>query len=218
VKDFWEGVAIGGPLVLAVVGIVLALQPQLMATVKRQTLVVIALLVVVALAFYGTKRESDELETSITGGDNYAFITIDTEALKNPEGTIPLLLVNEGEGAVYNVRYWIYPGSTPANRNNNRYWALGLGGAFDWVNPGAIYSTGRALPSGDYMIEVEARNGLVVEHLRIADSNGVFTSEISVRRSEKIIYSKPQPSRIRSGGSEPGDVGPNFGPKRRGTG
>jgi hypothetical protein len=76
---------------------------------------------------------------SVTGGYNYAFITIMPNAPKNPE--VPLMMVNEGYGAVYNVRYWIYPGVTQTSPPDKRYSALGLKNGFDWVNPGRRAAT-----------------------------------------------------------------------------
>jgi hypothetical protein len=41
--------------------------------------------------------------------------------------------------------------------------------------------------SGDYMIEVEARNGEVVEHLHIGEEQNKFTEVISVQRDRQVI-------------------------------
>jgi hypothetical protein len=74
-----DWIAIVGPVVLAVVGLVMAMQPKLVEGCRRQALVVILIAVVAICTVWATKKANDELEDSITGGDNYAFMTIDKE-------------------------------------------------------------------------------------------------------------------------------------------
>lgn len=189
----WEYVSIGGPVLLALGGLATFL-PLLTASSIRRAGFIAFFIVVGVLTTVATKKESDKLSASITGGDNYAFIKVDAEAPKRADGRANLLVVNAGGGAVYDVRYWPYPGSTPLGRNDKGYWALEdenrqAPRAFAWVNPGGIYTTGQALSPGDYMIEVEARNGMVLEHLRIEENNGI-SEKITVTRAGDTIYPK----------------------------
>jgi hypothetical protein len=168
-------------------GLLVSLVPGLAAGKKRWALVALFFLLTVLVA-WASHTENQKLEASITGGDNVAFITVDMLTPKSPDGHVPLLMVNKGSGPVYDVRYWIYPGPTVANRNEARYWDLKLGGGFPWVNPGAEYATSQSLPPGPYVVEVEARNGLAIEFLQIIATDNSYKPVIVIKRKGKPDY------------------------------
>lgn len=192
-KAIWGYMSVVGPLLLAVAGGIVTFVPALAESSRLRWTSIAFFVVVGALTAVATKIENDRVSASITGGDNYAFITIDANA-KAVDGSVPLVMVNRGSGPVFDVKYWPYPGSIPLGANDDGYWDLKeqnrrVSRSFDWVNPRAQYRTGQYLPPGDYMIEVEARNGAVLEHLRIDRANG-FTAKVVVTRDGRVIHSE----------------------------
>ncbi len=198
--SFLDIMAALGPALLAVMGVVVTLSPN----VARWRFAVIAAFIVVGgLTSYGvwqqgesTKAALKATQDAITGGDNYSYFQADESDLMAYKDKIRLWI--NSTGYLDQINIWITPFGV-ADPNDDAYWSIG-GGPLGPVYKGNALS-GISIRPGKYTIDLNARNGLVVQTLKIFEYQGKLIEITDVFRDGEKLYSTPRPIGMAVGAS-----------------
>jgi hypothetical protein len=194
----WGGIKIIGPVVLTVMGIVMAIwKPKPDAGTGRWYWIASFVLVGSLTAYAGLQSaalDKAQLVELITGGDNYCFVRVEEDDLRGGGENLPLWI--EATGNLYEVSYWMFPASARRNRNDPGYWSL------DKPKPpmGIVYKgavlLGRTVSPGHYMIEFSAKNTSFLQSLNIVQFNGALIQLIDVIKMQtgEPVYRSPRPA------------------------
>lgn len=216
---FLEISAAVGPVLLACMGIAVALIPNIGHRIERWYWVV-AFFVIGVLTSYAiwhelhtanvsqveltnsqtelakSQTELRSLQTrileGITGGTNFTYVEADVSAQVGSPPFAPLLMTTKGTGAVFEIRIWVSHLSANSDRNNPAYWEIGLGRYWSYLIPGSIL-VGNGLRPGEYRVEIDAKNGHVIEDLKIAICNDKFVQSVKAIRGSEVIYEESFP-------------------------
>ncbi len=199
--SLWEIVAAIGPVLLTGVGIAVAFIPNV---VRYRWWVFVAFIILgsatsfsILQVILSTSASLKETQRAITGGDNFAYVRAHFKAVQGLDGPVPLVLSNHGLGPVYDVRFWISPASADTDSNNAAYWSIDRvrQSAEPTVTPGAWLDIGLSVPPGHYFIEIDARNGHLLESLKVVEYKGQLIEIIDIidPATNEIIYKSERP-------------------------
>jgi len=207
-----------GPVLLAGMGITVALIPNVARRRPEKFYIVLGFLVIGTPTFYASWRElrlADRAQHDLTvkqdqivkaqekiidlrgelisyssGGDSFSYLEADTEAPLSARTTASLLITTHGHYPVLAVRYWISELAANGDRNDQRYWSVGIGGRQDYLLAGSNLIGNQIVP-GEYRVEIDAKNGTVIEDLKISICNGRVDQSITVKRNGKTLIDRP---------------------------
>ena len=163
-----------GPIVLALMGSIIALWPPA-PNGNARTFWFAGFLVIGATTALSAYFLKDELNEMIMGGWHFCYFKTMPSEAKNLDGPFQLWLVAP-DGPVFDVNYWISEAGTTAK--DPGYWSLDQRKLLLPI----IHDGGhdRALPAGNYRIEFDGRNGHWVEDLEITVKDGKLKQTIRV--------------------------------------
>ncbi len=182
-----DHVAIAGPIVLAVMGAIVAFLPPdphghaalwwIAAFVAAGIASVVAAIIAQRAQHLELTRQHAKIAAMLTGGDSFCYFEVIKGVRHHAKGPFQLSLTASIKGPVFKVNYWISPdGSrgTPAYSSIDYNTPL-----IPIVYPGPR-NWDRALPPGRFLIEFDGQNGHWEEYLDIVERNGVLRQEIRV--------------------------------------
>jgi hypothetical protein len=131
-------------------------------------------------AYWSSELSDADLDLKLTGGSNYIYLVADWKSLKNRENNFRLWVCSTGP--MMDVKYHIFPfGKTP---NDPEY--TSLGGAYEMLSllAGCRWATPYLYHPGKFSVELEGRNGLVLETLEvIANPEGPYKQTCELKRN-----------------------------------
>jgi hypothetical protein len=183
-ESFWEILASAGPVILAGLGIYVAISP-VVATGKKRALVV-ALMILGGLTSYATWRVFHSTTLSmqktlaeVTGGDSLCYIMA-RPVLPRRQDESHFYVMNYSQNPCFNysAAFRLIPASDDppdviVQKSTTNVRTLQL----HTVLPG-IYDIGISSEAGEWSIAIFARNGQFVEHLCVLPINGILSSVI----------------------------------------
>ena len=152
-----------------------------------------AAFVLVACAIAATRPTvptAAEIAREINGGDHFVYVRGDDGDIAANASEIRLWI--EATGVMSGVSVFISPAEANRDYNNPVYWSLAnLRYGRNTVYKGGVLMGGSIQP-GDYIVEIAARNGSLVERLQISGSP--LKQSIAVTSPEKsgILFSMGQ--------------------------
>lgn len=188
-----EEIASAGLILLGVMGVFVSLIYNI--TRRKQRWVWAAGFVVIAVvAWHAEKTASQKQENKLTGGNNFAFLSI-----RPPEtntGPHFLRITNNGTGPIYQVSIGFH-----------RLAADGTQLSEEWTPPYPIVyvvtaNISASIAVGNYRFDFKARNGDWQEFLKLSEADGFLKEKIEVRRDGKSIYSTTNEYMIPQGGPD----------------
>jgi hypothetical protein len=178
---FLKIVAYGGAILLAVMGAAVTLNPVQPGTLRRKVwLGAFALggIITFIAGLWLSEKQDADLETKLTGGDNYVYLHADKAALKDRAHLLRIWVCSTGPMFDVKIHPWPFDKYFP----NPEYGSMGTS-EDHYLGPGCRW-TRFAFPPGKFSAELEARNGLALETLEIATpTEGPFTQTCSLTKN-----------------------------------
>lgn len=172
--------AFGGTALLAFMGTFVTIKPVVDHSRTQKIWLVcftVGGLISFVSALWLSQRQDAELERRLTGGDNYVYLFADSGQLQ--KRTNPARIWVCSTGLMFDVKAHLIPFG--AQYPAPEYFSL-PGAVLGNVAAGCRWSP-FSLPPGKYSIELDSRNGLAMETLKIiAPEGGPFTQECSIER------------------------------------
>jgi hypothetical protein len=178
---FLKIVTYGGTILLALMGAYVTLKP-IQPETPRQKVWLGAFAFFGIITFFGSlwlsQKQDADLETKLTGGDNYVYLHADKAALKDRANVLRIWVCSTGPMFDVKIHPWPFgkyfpdPGYSSMPSEEDRY-----------LGPGCRWS-GFAFNPGKYSVELEGRNGLVNETLEIkTPAEGPFTQTCELTKN-----------------------------------
>jgi hypothetical protein len=197
--SLWDAASIYGPLLLAVMGALITIAPNLLQGKLRWGWLT-GFIVVGLITAYGTYIAQRDQERKLTGGDCFLYF-----ATYNIGRPYPLFMFS-GCAPLFEVSYSIF-------RLHQDLWIADmtpiLTRTLGTVLPSAQGPTDIRLAPGKYLIRVFARNGMTDELLELPDQGSAWQTLV-VHRDNKLLLCLPE-SHCETK-TEPVDVFPAFPP------
>jgi hypothetical protein len=165
-----------GPIVLALMGAVIALWPPA-SKGRAKVLWFAGFLVIGSITALSAYVLKDDLDEMIMGGRHFCYFKTMPSEAKNLDGPFQLWLVAPN-GPVFDLNYWISEAGTTAK--DAGYWSLDQNKPLYPIIHDGGHAWDRVLPTGNYRIEFDGRNGHWVEELKIAVKDGKLAQSIRV--------------------------------------
>jgi hypothetical protein len=152
------------------------------------------------------KIERDKLQkridAGVTGGDNFCFFEAIIQNPKSFEAPVQLRIVNNGEGPLRSLLYFISPYSVRGDATNPRYWALMESSARIEICPIGSHPTRIILKPGAYRIEftpllATRENSGWHQILKIEQSFDRLVAVTDVNLNNGKKYHSPRPPNYR---------------------
>jgi hypothetical protein len=186
----------GGPALLAILGAAVTLWPP--ETWEIRAAYFAAFLVVGIISVVSAVRLSlasgREIDTLISGGDNFCFFRIEPSSANIRDGQFQLMMEAIG-GPVFGLNYWICPASANRDGTDPAYSSLDTRKPLHPIIHRGVTGWDRGLPVGEYFIGFDARNGGWNEELKIFLQDGKPRQTIIVRDKEsgEVLYDSEVP-------------------------
>jgi len=181
--------AVFGPVVLAGMGIFIALWPPNPDGNARYYWLgaFIAIGLASAIGTYRVSISKSDLSEMILGGEHFCYFKIRPTDAANLEGPFQLWMIAP-DGPVYDLNSWISPASA-ASASDPAYGSLDVRKPLVPIVHEGGHAWDKTLPLGEYLIEFDAKNGHWNEVLRIFVRQGKLTQSIRVVGfGHKLLY------------------------------
>jgi hypothetical protein len=202
-----------GPLVLAIAGTIVSIiaiggpKKWLLAAVFS-SIGLVSFIATIASLQSGklAKIERDKLQrridAGVTGGDNFCFFEAIIQNPKNFEAPVQLRIVNNGDGPIKSLRYFISPYSVRGDAANLGYWSLMKRAAPIEICPIGSHSFGVILKPGAYRIKftpllATRENSGWHQILKIEQSFDRLVAVTDVNLNNGKKYRSPRPPNYR---------------------
>lgn len=174
-------VAFGGTALLAFLGVLVTLRPvEPKSSAQKKWLFVFAIGGVISFvaALWLSERQDTEMETKLTGGDNYVYVRADEGDLQGRKDPVRTWICSTGH--MFDVK--IHPFPFGAVADDHAY--VSIPGAYDLYLGSGCRWLGIPLHPGKFSFELEARNGLLIQTFEITKTaEGPFTEACEIKRN-----------------------------------
>ncbi|WP_374300769.1 hypothetical protein [Ferrovibrio sp.] len=175
-----KGIAVLSTFALAFMGARVSLKP-VMTENRNKWLIAFAVIgfANVMAAHWESERQEKNLETRLTGGDNYVYLRVDEGDLAARKEWLRTWICSTGH--MFDVK--IHPHPFGINSHNDPNYFSMRGPEYSYVGTGCRLSP-IPVRVGKFWIDFDARNGLIVQTLEIiAPPDGPFTQACSLPRN-----------------------------------
>ena len=170
-----------GAVALAVMGAIVTFYPPSRSKALWLAGFIVVGVITSASTIWQSERQDAQLREELNGGTNYMYLHADQADLQNRAPRIRTWICTTGR--MFDVA--IHPFPFGAHRDDPAYTSIG-GAGFRHLN--GCYWSGIALSPGKYAVELEARNGLVMQTLEItAPEEGPFSQICTLKRGNESL-------------------------------